>query len=97
MSRLFASVLIAVCFVLPFSAAHASNGELEGSPFQQIYCFFFSCDTQQDKEAMDQAWQDYNGATSSVPELDAAGAPIAAALIAGLLGLGIERRRRKNK
>lgn len=34
---------------------------------------------------------------SSVPELDAAGAPIALALVGGLAGIAMERRRRNKK
>lgn len=38
-----------------------------------------------------------NGGGNKIPELDGAAAPIALALVSGILGLGVERRRRKNK
>lgn len=38
-----------------------------------------------------------NGGGNRIPELDGAAAPIALALVSGILGLGVERRRRKNK
>ena len=34
---------------------------------------------------------------TAVPELDAIGAPVALALVAGIGGIALERRRRKNK
>lgn len=37
------------------------------------------------------------GSYSSVPELDASGAPIALALVGGIAGVALERRRRKKK
>lgn len=37
------------------------------------------------------------GCGNSVPELDGAMGPIAMALLAGVIGIGLERRRRKNK
>lgn len=37
------------------------------------------------------------GGPTAVPELDAIGAPIALALVAGIGGIAIERRRRKDK
>lgn len=59
----------------------------------------FSCDTQQGQQAQDQVWDRFSGANSSksVLEFEAASAPVAVAIIAGLIGLGIERRRRKAK
>lgn len=116
MNRLFAVAILLPSLIFCSSVLRADDGGRESSirnAYNVIYCWFNSCETEQDLQARDDYWTQVveprlvgsrnssepsgNGGHHAVPELDGSVAPIAIALVAGLVGLGLERRRRRSR